>query len=52
MMGYLYLTGFCSKFVFLVNQGNEEMFGSSYDLIDATDQMKGWLLQVICLSVC
>lgn len=52
MLGLLYLTGFCERFVLLVDQGSEEMFGSSYDIIDATHQMEGWLLLVTCLSMC
>lgn len=52
MVSLLYLTGFCERFVLLVDQGSEEMFASSCDLIGATDQTEGWLLLVTCLSTC
>lgn len=52
MVGLLCLTGVYERFVLLVDQGSEEMFGSSYNLIHASDQKEGWFLLVTCLSTC
>lgn len=52
MVGLLCLTGFCERFVLLVDRGSEEMFAGICDLMDASDQTKGWLFLLTCLRTC
>lgn len=52
MVCLIYVTGFCERFVLLVDQGSEERFAGSCDLTDAADRTERRLFLLTCLSTC